>query len=90
MVAVVGGERPSTLAWVGVAVAVPAIVLSSWGGGPGRDTKGHRIWAGRRARGFGGFTSIIGFTDPESNLLPLITSRAATMLAVLAPPASAS
>ena len=34
--------------------------------------------------GFGGFTAIIGLTGAGSNLLPLITSRASTMLAVLA------
>ncbi|MET0697799.1 MAG: EamA family transporter, partial [Acidimicrobiia bacterium] len=84
MVAVVGGERPSTLAWVGVAVAVPAIVLSSWVADPGDTARGRFGYALAAGLGFGGFTSIIGFTDPESNLLPLITSRAATMLAVLA------
>ena len=35
IVAVVDGERPSALAWVGVAIAVPAIVLSSWVADPG-------------------------------------------------------
>jgi uncharacterized membrane protein len=84
IVAVVGGERPSTLAWVGVAVAVPAIVLSSWVADPGETPRGRFGYGLAAGLGFGGFTSIIGFTDPESNLLPLITSRAATMLAVLA------
>ena len=32
--------------------------------------------------GFGGFTALIRFTGAESNLLPLVTSRAATMLVV--------
>ena len=84
IVAVVGGERPSTLAWVGVAVAVPAIVLSSWVADPGETPRGRFGYGLAAGLGFGGFTSIIGFTDPESNLLPLIPSRAATMLAVLA------
>jgi drug/metabolite transporter (DMT)-like permease len=84
IVAVVGGERPSTLAWVGVAVAVPAIVLSSWVADPGDTPRGRFGYGLAAGLGFGGFTAIIGFTDPESNLLPLITSRAATMLAVLA------
>jgi len=85
IVAVVGGgERPSTLAWVGVAVAVPAIVLSSWVADPGETPRGRFGYGLAAGLGFGGFTSIIGFTEPESNLLPLITSRAATMLAVLA------
>ncbi len=84
LVAVIDGERPSTLAWIGVAVAIPAIVLSSWVADPGEKqlagAAGYGLAAGL---GFGGFTAIIGFTDPESNLLPLITSRASTMLVVL-------
>jgi len=84
IVAVVDGERPSTLAWIGVAVAIPAIVLSSWVADPGETSRGRFGYGLAAGLGFGGFTAIIGFTDPESNLLPLITSRAATMLAVLA------
>ena len=90
IVAVVDGERPSALAWVGVAVAVPAIVLSSWVADPGETSRGKFGYGLAAGLGFGGFTSIIGFTDPESNLLPLITSRAATMLAVLLSLASES
>jgi uncharacterized membrane protein len=83
IVAVVDGERPTALAWTGVAVAVPAIVLSSWVADPG-ETPGGRFGYGLAAGlGFGGFTAIIGLTDHESNLLPLISSRASTMLAVL-------
>jgi drug/metabolite transporter (DMT)-like permease len=33
--------------------------------------------------GFGGFTAIFRWTSPESNLLPLIASRGATMAVVL-------
>ncbi len=33
--AVATGERPSTLAWLGVGLAIPAIVLSSWVADPG-------------------------------------------------------
>jgi uncharacterized membrane protein len=83
MVAVIGGERPSLLAWVGVLVAIPAIVLSAWVADPGESLKGSVGYGLTAGLGFGGFTAIIGLTDPDSNLLPLITSRAATMLAVL-------
>jgi uncharacterized membrane protein len=83
VVAVIGGERPSVLAWVGVVVAIPAIVLSAWVADPGESLKGSVGYGLLAGLGFGGFTAIIGFTDPASNLLPLIASRASTMAAVL-------
>jgi uncharacterized membrane protein len=83
VVAVVGGERPSVLAWVGVVVAIPAIVLSAWVADPGESLRGSVSYGLLAGLGFGGFTAIIGFTDPNSNLLPLISSRASTMAVVL-------
>ncbi|MEX1124148.1 MAG: EamA family transporter, partial [Acidimicrobiia bacterium] len=81
--AVIGGERPSTLAWIGVGVAVPAIVLCAWVADPG-DTLGGGVLYGLAAGlGFGGFAAIIRFTSTDSNLLPLIASRGATMVIVL-------
>lgn len=80
---VVAGDRPSALAWVGVAVAIPAIALSAWtddDAGPLRIGLAYGFVAGL---GFGGFTAIIGFTGEESNILPLIASRGATVLVVL-------
>lgn len=84
VVAVIDGERPSSLARAGVAVAVPAIVLSSWVAEPGETLRESVTYGLVAGLGFGGFTAIIRFTDPASNLLPLITSRASTMLVVLA------
>jgi drug/metabolite transporter (DMT)-like permease len=83
VVAVIGGERPSTLAWAGVVVAIPAIVLSAWVADPGVSLRGSLGYGLAAGLGFGGFTAIIGLTDPASNLLPLITSRASTMVFVL-------
>jgi drug/metabolite transporter (DMT)-like permease len=81
---VLGGERPSTLTWIGVAVAVPAIVLCAWVADPD-ETLGNGFLYGLAAGlGFGGFAVIIRYTSPSSNLLPLIASRGATMLIVLA------
>ena len=83
MIAVIDGERPTPLAWVGVAIAIPAIMLSAWvaepGGVPGRAF----LYGVAAGFGFGGFTAIIRFTSPDSNLLPLIASRGATMSMVL-------
>jgi drug/metabolite transporter (DMT)-like permease len=81
-VAVIDGERPTTLSWVGVAVAVPAIVLCSWMADPGETLGGSLRYGVAAGLGFGGFTALIRFTASESNLLPLVTSRASTMLIV--------
>ncbi|MGH8916184.1 MAG: hypothetical protein ACRDZM_16935 [Acidimicrobiia bacterium] len=84
VVAVIDGERPAALAWVGMLVAVPAVALCSWvadAAGTRRGSLGYGVAAGL---GFGGFTAIIRFTSPDSNLLPLITSRASTVIVVVA------
>jgi drug/metabolite transporter (DMT)-like permease len=82
-VAVVEGERPSLLAWLGVAVAVPAIVLCARAGDGGAADRGGVLFGLIAGLGFGGFTALIRFTGEESNLLPLVASRASTMLVVL-------
>lgn len=83
VVAVIQGERPSALAWLGVAVAVPAIALCAWAADSGEGERGGAGYGVVAGLGFGGFTALIRFTGAESNLLPLVTSRAATMLVVL-------
>lgn len=83
LAAVLTGERPSALAWVGVAVAIPAIVLSAWVAETGAVPFGG-VWYGVVAGlGFGGWTVIMNQADESARLLPLITSRAATMGVVL-------
>jgi drug/metabolite transporter (DMT)-like permease len=78
------GETPSTLAWIGVAAAVPAIMLCAWVPHPG-DVPGGGLRYGLAAGlGFGGFSVLISLTSEESNLLPLIASRGATILVPLA------
>ena len=82
VVAVLIGERPSALAWVGVAIAVPAIILSSWVADPGDVPRGG-LWYGVVAGfGFGSYTIMISMTGEGSQLLPLIPARAATMVVV--------
>jgi drug/metabolite transporter (DMT)-like permease len=83
VVAVVEGERPSLLAWLGVTVAVPAIVLCASVEDRGASDRGGVLFGLVAGLGFGGFTAVIRFTGEESNLLPLVTSRASTMLVVL-------
>ena len=81
--AVIGGERPSAIAWIGVFLALPAVLLCAWVADPG-EVPGGGFWYGAVAGlGFGGFTTIFRLTSEESNLLPLIASRGATILVVL-------
>jgi uncharacterized membrane protein len=82
VVALFTGERLSGLDWVGVTVAVPAIVLCSWVADRGEVAFGG-LWYGLFAGiGFGGYTIIINLTSDGSGLLPLIPARVATMVVV--------
>lgn len=84
IVAVLMGERPSALAWAGVVLAIPAIVLCSWivtdDGKVGVSGFVYGLGAGL---GFGGYTILIDRTSATSGLLPLIPARAATMVVVV-------
>lgn len=83
VVALVSGDLITTLTWVGVALAIPAIVLSSWVAEPG-DVPLGGVWYGLAAGfGFGAYTVLLDATSEASGLLPLIPARAATMLVVL-------
>jgi len=82
LVAVLTGERPSSLAWIGVGIAIPAIILSSWVAESGEVPYGG-LWYGIVAGlGFGSYTILINMTGDASELLPLIPARAATMVVV--------
>ncbi len=80
------GERPGLLAWLGIASALPAIVLLTWspGGSEARETRG----AVRRAlllglgagAGFGVF--YVAISRSAAGLWPLVSARAATLVAV--------
>lgn len=84
LIAVTGGESLSGLDWVGVSVAVPAIVLCSWVADPGEVPFGG-VWYGLVAGlGFGGYTIFINLTSDGSGLIPLVPARTATMLVVAA------
>jgi drug/metabolite transporter (DMT)-like permease len=82
-VGVLGGERPSTLAWLGVAIAIPAILLCAWVVDPGDVPGGGLAYGLVAGLGFGGFTAVINFTSDASKLFPLVTSRATTMAMIL-------
>ena len=76
------GDTVSALTWVGVVLAIPAIVLCSWVADRGEVALGG-VWYGLAAGlGFGTYTVLIDRTSEASNLLPLISSRAATIVVV--------
>jgi drug/metabolite transporter (DMT)-like permease len=84
LVALTVGEELSAPTWVGVLIAIPAIVLCSWVSDPG-DVPLGGVWYGLAAGlGFGVYTVLLDLTSETSGLFPLIPARAATMLAVLA------
>jgi drug/metabolite transporter (DMT)-like permease len=81
--ALIEGESPSALSWIGVAIAVPAIMLCAWVTEPGDVARGSLGYGLAAGLGFGGFSVIIRLTSEGSNLLPLIASRGATVLVPL-------
>ncbi|MCI0542905.1 MAG: EamA family transporter [Actinobacteria bacterium] len=81
--AVILGERPSTLAWAGVILAIPSIVLCSWAAEPGDVAFGGLGYGLLAGLGFGGYTTVISRTSEASNLLPLVPARFALVLVVL-------
>ncbi|MGD0726438.1 MAG: DMT family transporter [Spirochaetia bacterium] len=81
------GERPGSLAWMGIVLAIPAIVLLS--AGPSGNGKTSALV--RRAAllgtaagiGFGLFFFAISRTSHASGLWPLVTARASTISIVV-------
>lgn len=73
------GERPELVAWLGVAIAIPAIWLvgaTSDGDHEGPSGLGYGIAAGL---GFGGFFIFVAQTDIQSGLWPLVAARSASI-----------
>ena len=82
-VAVVIGDQLSMSRWLGVFVAIPAIALSGWVEDDGRSSVGGALYGFVSGVGFGGFATIIRFTDPESGLFPLLSARTGLVVLVL-------
>ena len=82
LLGVIAGERPGSLAWVGMALALAAIALLTWS--PERSGSSALV---RRAAlmglcagiGFGLFFFAISRTSRASGLWPLVAARAATI-----------
>lgn len=80
---VAAGERPSLLAWAGIAIALPAVALSSWVADLVDLASAGAHFGILAGIGFGGYAVIIDRTSEASGLLPLVPARAATMAVVL-------
>ncbi len=79
---VASGERPSALAWTGIGLALPAIVLLTAGRVPGDERQGVRraVLLGSAAGiGFGLFFFAISRTSHDSGLWPLLAARVSTI-----------
>ena len=72
------GERPGLLTWVGVLLAVPAILLLSIERGDSRGRVSAALRMGVIAGlGFGGFFVLISRSGDDSGLWPLVAARSA-------------
>jgi drug/metabolite transporter (DMT)-like permease len=79
---VVAGERPGSLAWVGIALAFPAIALLTMSpAGKGKDGLARRaaLLGLAAGVGFGLFFFAISRTSHESGLWPLAAARVSTI-----------
>jgi drug/metabolite transporter (DMT)-like permease len=80
------GERPGPLAWAGIAVALPAVVLLTAGAGPGAGTGSPRraaLLGTAAGTGFGLFFFAVSRTAPDSGLWPLVAARVSTIALVV-------
>ena len=74
------GERPELIAWVGVAVAVPALLLMSAGSAALRTGARRAVLLGLVAGvGFGLFGILISRTPDSAGLWPLLAARIASV-----------
>ena len=74
------GERPSPVTWIGVALALPAIVLLSAERGGLKGTVFRSLRLGVLAGiSFGGFFILISQTGGDSGMWPLLAARGATV-----------
>jgi drug/metabolite transporter (DMT)-like permease len=83
LLGVAAGERPGSLAWIGIGLAVPALVLLSAGpAGNGKTSALVRraaLLGAAAGIGFGLFFFAISRTSHASGLWPLVTARASTI-----------
>ena len=79
---ILGGDRPSVVAWIGVGLAIPAIALSAWGADDEDSARSGLAYGLAAGIGFGGFAVLIGLTAIDSGLYPLAAARGAMILVI--------
>ncbi len=82
LLGVLGGERPTAVHWIGIVLALPAMVLLSAGRLGPRDRSAARRAAGLGSLaglGFGLFFFVIARTSHASGIWPLVAARVATI-----------
>jgi drug/metabolite transporter (DMT)-like permease len=81
------GEKPSTMAVLGIALCVPAILLLAYERGETADKKELKasfLYGIVAGIGFGGFFVLVSRSSPGSGTWPLLASRATTLVIVVA------
>jgi drug/metabolite transporter (DMT)-like permease len=77
---VVTGERPDTITWIGVAAALPAILLLTFEKGERKGAVLKSVRTGLAAGlGFGGFFILLSRSGSESGIWPLVAARSASV-----------
>ena len=83
-VGVGGGERPATLQYVGIALAILAVTLLSAGGGrSSRLSRRTLLLAAGAGVSFGLFYVALARTSSSANLWPLVSARGASVAAII-------
>jgi len=81
---VITGERPEFITWMGVAIALPAILLLSFERGDQRIAVLKSLRTGLIAGiGFSGFFILLSKTGNDSGLWPLVAARSASVPVLL-------
>lgn len=84
LVGIATGDRPSALALVGMAAAVPAIVLVSWHGEAEQTARSSGIGYGLVAGlGFGSLFAALGQAGTDSGAWPLVPGQVIAMAVIL-------
>ncbi len=84
------GEQPGPLGWIGIAVALPAILLLTWepseageaGDASRRRVRSALLYGMTAGTGFGFFFVLISLPAPAAGLWPLVAARVASVLAI--------
>lgn len=74
------GEEPTLLAWAGISLAVPAILLLSWERGAGSEPSLPSVrWGLLSGLFFGGFFILVSRSSDSSGMWPLVAARLITV-----------